>query len=148
MRDQKDIWRQIGFDFGRWLFLAVVLALLPLGVSGLSAAIRNEPNFHFQQMYERGELLLVSAAVLGAAATELIARGHQRLGTLRLFVGLFAGAIAIAASMWFADIAAGLRDEAQLNGHRIAVWSSYVFLGAAVTSVSCLVVSGYSRSEE
>src|SRR3954452_2422329 len=98
MRSHKQIWGDILFSFFKWLFLAVVLALLPIAVNGASALIRDEAGFHFASVYERGELLLVSAAVLGAALTELISRENRRLLTLRLFVGLVAGAIAFAAS--------------------------------------------------
>jgi hypothetical protein len=145
MRSHKQIWGDIVFSFCKWLFLAVVLALLPIAVNGVSAVIRDEGDFQFESMYERGELLLVSAAVLGAAVTELISRDNRRLPTLRLFVGLVAGAIAFAASMWFADISAGLRDKESLDVDRIVVWSTYVSMGAIVSSVSCLVVAGYSR---
>jgi len=67
----------MGLRLGRWGFFAVVLALLPVMLGGLTAVTRANETFRFEALFERGELLLVTAAVLGAALGDLFGE-HDR----------------------------------------------------------------------
>src|SRR5688500_5879027 len=95
----------------RWAFFGVLLALFPLAASGFHVVTRADKQFSLQSLVERGELLLVSSAVLGAALAEMLAQPKPRFQKSRLFIGLCAGTVILAASAAFADVSAGLQES-------------------------------------
>lgn len=126
----------------RWMFFGVGLALLPIGLNALDAVSRNDTKFHFESLFQRGELLLVASAVLGAALAEMFGRrSRPRFRKTRNMVGCFAGLALLAVSGWFAAIQADERDHASLDHHTIALLSLLMFGLALVAGVSCVVVA-------
>jgi hypothetical protein len=59
-----------------WLAFSVVFALGPLFVNFL--IVREKPDFGWAQLYNRGELLLVSAALCADAVGRLFSRDGER----------------------------------------------------------------------
>lgn len=141
MRSVKE---DIAFGIIRWLLFVVALALLPVGISAFSTLTRGDA-LDFVGLFEHGELLLVSAAVVGAALADLVSEGRQGFRTVKLSVGGMAGIVVLGASVWFADIAAGRRDGSPLDQEGIAVGSVVVFALAVLTGLSCIVVAELAR---
>lgn len=136
----------MGVRLGSWGFFAVLLGLLPVMLGGFSAITRARETFEFEALFERGELLLVTAAVLGAALAELFSEHDIDLRATRFFAGCSASAVLLAASVWFADIAGALRDSVNTDPHAIASGSLVIFGLALVSGIACLVVA--QRSED
>jgi heme/copper-type cytochrome/quinol oxidase subunit 3 len=119
----------------------VGLALIPVILNAVAALTRQEPNFTLEDLFVHGELLLVSAAVVGAALAELFDQARPRFRVLRIVTGGFSVLLICGASVWFADIAAGIRDSKDLDAHFITMGSLGVFLFAIVAGTSCLVLA-------
>jgi hypothetical protein len=130
-----------GASIARWLFFGVGLALIPIALNGVGALTRQERGFTFEDLFARGELLLLAAAVVGAALAELFDQARPRFRTLRLVTGGSSFLLICGASVWFADIAAGGRDNTRLDGHFIAVGSLWIFGLALIAGISCLVLA-------
>lgn len=130
---------------GRWGFFSVLLALLPVALGGLSAITRARDRFSFEALFERGELLLVTAAVLGAALAEMFGEHDERFRTIRFFAGCSAGVVLLASSMWFADVAGAVTDAVPTDHHAIAVGSLWLFAAGVVSGAACLVVAQVSE---
>jgi hypothetical protein len=145
VRSREEIVGGIVFSIVKWGFFVVALAILPVLIGALSTVTRGD-QLRFATLLEHGELLLVSVAIIGAAAAELFAKDSGGFQTLKLSVGGMAGLVVLAASMWFADIAAGLRDGSVLDPQSIAVGSVVVFALAIVTGISCIVVAELARN--
>jgi hypothetical protein len=125
----------------RWALFGVGLALIPVGSNALAGITRQEAGFTFEDVFAHGELLLVASAVVGAALAELFAQRRPRFPVLRLVAGGFSFLLICGASVWFADIAAGIRGREDLDGHFIAVGSLVIFGFAVVSGTSCLVLA-------
>src|SRR3954468_4513748 len=139
----RRIWGRsepVVYSLIRWGVFAVALALLPILMRALDSVARGE-SVGFDKVFRGGELLLVSAAILGAALADLVTENGHRLRTLKLTTGGAAGLIGITASAWFADIAAGRRDGSVLDYHGNALGSVVVFGCALVAGASCIVVA-------
>jgi hypothetical protein len=129
-------------SLGRWAAFAVFLALLPVIVNVLGSVTRGE-SLRFVPIMEHGELLLVSAAIVGAAIAELIGPGSKV--ALRVAVGAFGGFLVLTTSVWFADVAGALRDGSQVDGETVAWGSLVVFVLAFLAGVACIVAAEWSR---
>lgn len=129
------------FRLARWVFFAVVLALLPIAANALGAVTRADDTLEYDALFSHGELLLVATAALGAALSELFDARHTGMRNAKLFVGWFAGLVMLASSMWFADIAAGLRDGSELDERSITDGSLVVFGLSLLSGGFCLLVA-------
>jgi predicted Kef-type K+ transport protein len=136
--------RGVGVGIARWAVFAVLLALLPIGVNAL-ITITDGHELGVVGLLEHGELMLVSAAVVGAAIAELMADGVTKLGGVRVGVGVGGGLVVVAASVWFAVIATGERDGSELDPGTVATGSLIVFLLAVVAGLSCVVVAELAK---
>src|SRR3954471_22879794 len=100
-------------SIGNWGFFAVLLSLIPILANLADALTVDDKNFHFEALIHRGELLIVSTAILGAALAELFAHeAKPRYRKMRKASGCWAGLVLLAASVWFAAIAADVRNAA------------------------------------
>ena len=130
--------------FIRWIFLGILVALAPVLASWGDGILVANDHFHFEGLFEQGELLIVSAAILGAAVAELLAHEVKReLRHARTIAGLMAGAILVGAAIWFAEIQASIRDHAALHLHRVSVDSLWLFGFAVVIGASCVAVAQF-----
>ena len=102
-----------------WSLFGVLLALVPIAFSGISAWIRGQ-TIGFSDVIGVGELLLVSAGVSAAALGEL---ARQRTDHLRRARAILTGAGVITillAGLLFADVAGSIRDAEDVDRVRIA----------------------------
>lgn len=130
--------------FIRWIFLGIVVALAPVLASWGDGILIANDHFHFEDLVDQGELLIVTAAILGAALAELLAHEVKReFRHFRTVAGLLAGVLLLGAAVWFAEIQASLRDRAALNLHRVAVDSLWLFGFAVVIGASCVAVAQF-----
>jgi hypothetical protein len=141
----KEVWDAIAFRVGRWVFFCVALALLPIALGALGALTRKAQTFSFEGLLGQGELLLVTAAVIGAALADLLGEHDLRFRTLRLYCGCSAGVVALASATWFADVAAAIQDDSALDRHAVATGSCWLFGAAIVAGLSCLIVIEASK---
>jgi hypothetical protein len=141
-----ETWTGILFRVSRWLFFAVVLALLPIAFGGMSAVTRVDEAFRLDDLLQHGELLLVTAAVSGASLADLFGAAGSHFRTLRFTAGCFGGVVILAAAGWFADIAAAIRDGSQVDSHAVAVGSLWLFAFALVSGSTCVIVAAVSES--
>jgi hypothetical protein len=144
----RDVWDAIAFRAGKWLFFGVLLALFPIALGALGVVTRKAETFSFEALLGRGELLLVTSAVLGAALAELVGDHDPRFRTLRLYCACSAGTVLIAAASWFADVAGAVRDGTEVDGHAVAVGSLWLFGSAVAAGIACLIVVEASKSRE
>lgn len=88
----------------KWLFFGVVLSLVPLlaTVSLLAAKATPSPS-PFLDTIQKGELLLISAAMCGGAMGDLIGTGRDYLA-LKLTLGGTAVIATIFASLFYATV--------------------------------------------
>lgn len=130
----------------KWVVFAVVLGLLPIGL-GVIDTITQGDTLHIDGLFRRGELFLVSTAILGAGLAELFTARRQRLPTVRFVAGCAAGLVLVVAALWFADVATKLRDGSHFDGHVVAVGSLVVFGCAFLAGLSCIVVAERAEVE-
>ncbi len=135
----------MAYRVGRWIFFAVLLSLLPVGLGAMGTVTRGDP-LSFDDLLKHGELFLVSTAVIGAALAELFSGRQQQMATARLWVGGTAGVVLLVAALWFADVATGIRDGSKLDNHTIAIGSVVMFVLALLTGLSCVVVAESSEA--
>lgn len=139
--------------FGRWMVFGVVLALTPILFNWLGAFTSDDPHFHFEDLFQRGELLLVVAATLGAALSEMAAQGTpHEYRKLWAAAAVTAALMLLASAVWFAQIQASITEKAErtprqvvVSHHHIAVGSLILFGLAVVVGAGCVLLS---RSEE
>jgi hypothetical protein len=144
----RDVWNAVAFRAGRWFFFTFLLALLPIALGALEVETRARETFSIQGLVGAGELLLVTAAVVGAALADLIGDAGAGFRTTRLYCGCSAAVVVIAAATWFADVNAAQRDGAALDRHSITVGSIWILGAALVAALSCLVVVEASKHTE
>jgi heme/copper-type cytochrome/quinol oxidase subunit 3 len=136
--------RAVLSQIATWFVFAVILALLPIIVNALGAVTRGE-KIAFVPLLGHGELLLVSAAVVGASLTNLMDRDSSKLAKGRLWTGVFGAIVVLMASLWFADVAGALHDGSSIDNHSVAVGSCIVFFFALVAGLSCVVIGELAR---
>lgn len=144
MGGSRKVRDNIVYSLVRWGIFVVALALVPILISVLGSVSRGD-HLDFVDLFERGELLLISVAILGAAVADLVTEGGPRFRTLKLTVGGTSGFVVIAASTWFADISAATRDGSALDSESIAVGSIVVFGFAVVAGLSCIIVAELAK---
>jgi hypothetical protein len=141
MLRRSEFWDAIIFRVFRWAFFSLFLALLPILIGAFSALTRADEVFHFEGLFAHGELLLVTAAVVGAALAELVGPHDERFRNVRFISGASSATVVLAASVWFADIAAAIRDRTRIDVHSVAVGSFWLFGFAAICGIACIVVA-------
>ncbi|MGH7868645.1 MAG: hypothetical protein ACREP9_13705 [Candidatus Dormibacteraceae bacterium] len=94
----------------------------------------------------KGELLLISVAISGAAVGELI--GKETEGTLKLLkvvVIALTLIIVLVSCIWFGSIASVLAEHKSVNENAVSVGSQVVFFSSVLSGAVCI---GMSASEE
>jgi hypothetical protein len=134
------------------MVFGVVLALTPILFNWLDAFTSDDPNFHFEALFQRGELLLVVAATLGAALSEMAAQGTpSKYRKLWGAVAVTGALMLLASAVWFAQIQATITEngartprQVAVSHHHIAIGSLILFGIAVVVGAGCVLLS---RSE-
>lgn len=132
--------------FIRWGFLGVVVASVPVLASWGDGLTVEDSHYHFLGLFGQGELLIVAAGVLGAALAEWAAHDvRPKLKNARNFAGALAFALLGLSALWFAQIQASIRDNANVNHHNIAVGSLLMFGFAVVIGGCCVLVAQFEE---
>jgi hypothetical protein len=105
-----------GFKIALWFACSVVVAMTPLGVNWLNGRVNGKPP-GWVELLAGGELLLLAGA-LAADAVGRACLGGEKLRAVRIFLGIFAGILLLAVSIYFGRIAFGLEE------HRVALADS------------------------
>ena len=98
----------------------------------------------FVTIFEHGELLLVSAAIVGAAMAELVGPNRKKT-ELRVILAICGAILILTTSAWFADVAAVRRDGSNFDAGAVA-WGSLVVFGfALVVGIACIIAAELSQ---
>lgn len=119
----------------RWCVFGVAIALLPVAFAWVSLLTTGQ-SATLNEVLENGALLLITAAISGAAIGELVGSGRARI-KLKLCAGGGCVVVLMACSLWYAQVSSTtvIRPE-------VVMWGSIVmFLFGMVSSYSCVVLS-------
>jgi hypothetical protein len=122
--------------FLRWLLYGVALAILPIAVNWMSLLTRGL-DANLGAILGSGELLLVSAVLGATAAGDLMGARTRRFIVFRTVLTAFNLILIIFASLWFADTAATIRENPDIE-------RSFVTAGSIVIFLSTVVIGGCS----
>lgn len=115
-----------------WFIFNVIIALLLFIVNLLVIVVKDDP-LNLINLFARGELLIVSAAIAADAIGELILKGNNLNKYLKMIMGGLCVILLSVTSLLFATIAA---DIASFKPERISVVSLYIFAGTFIISGS------------
>jgi hypothetical protein len=127
--------------FTRWLIFGVLLALVPLVFSWAAREMRAQPS-SLDVVLANGELFLVTAALSGAAAGELL--GVVR-SSRKPFWEIIAGGccliVVVLSAHLFADISAVRATAATVDPQRVSTWSLWLYAIGLIASGSSIAIS-------
>lgn len=124
----------------RWLLFGAGFALIPILFGFLRMATRGQ-SLSISGVTSRGELLLISAGIGGAAIGELIASGTKKRPGAKLACGSACAAVLLLSGLWFSDISS-LLDAGQAVNHRVISYGSLVVLALTlIASGGCVALS-------
>lgn len=128
----------------RWFIFSVMMALLPLWFHLLSQFPDGGGGSWLMTWLitscSHGELLLVTAAVSGAAIGELIGSGNRALFA-KLIAGVGCAVVLVLASLGFAYVVGTLDRSASLTPEAIAFGSLAMLVFGIVSSGSCVALA-------
>nr|VFJ53619.1 MAG: hypothetical protein BECKFM1743C_GA0114222_101268 [Candidatus Kentron sp. FM]VFJ53705.1 MAG: hypothetical protein BECKFM1743A_GA0114220_101186 [Candidatus Kentron sp. FM]VFK17448.1 MAG: hypothetical protein BECKFM1743B_GA0114221_104802 [Candidatus Kentron sp. FM] len=125
----------------RWFIFSIVVALLPIWFH-LYRIPGNEPLALLITSCSNGELLLMTAAISGAALGALIGSGPNML-VAKLVVGSGCMTLLLLASMGFAYVASTPGQDILLTPEAITFGSLAIFAFGIVSSGSCIALAKY-----
>lgn len=123
----------------RWFIFNIIIALLPIYFNCLYLLILGlQPTI--EVLTGHGELLLISAAIAAVAIGEQVGSGRY---LLILKLGAVGGCVImlLGASFCFAVVSTSIQSEQVIQTNIVANISIYLFLGAIVSSGSCLALA-------
>lgn len=126
--------------FIRWLCFGVTLAVLPIVTNWVSALTRGA-EISVSAVLGNGELLLVSAVLGATSIGELMGARTRRFIVFRSVLTGINLPLILLASIWFADIAATIRNEISVDQWFVSVGSASVFLTELVISGCSFLVT-------
>ncbi|WP_052277929.1 hypothetical protein [Microcystis panniformis] len=123
----------------QWIIFGVVLAIVPLVVALLIRATRGQST-ELVDLLRNGELLLVTAGIVGAAIGDLLG-GNRTQPIFELFSGGACVLILVVSSILYADVSAAHASQQPVNIAVIERSSLWLFSGGVVSSFFCVVFS-------
>jgi hypothetical protein len=123
-----------------WFLFRVLLALVPIVYNGVRILTTGGQD-PFGAAIERGELLLLTAAMCGGSVGVLIGSG----ATFQIYKIISGGAaiiILMLSSLYYADISALYRQGTLVNVNIIKTTSRVLFLLGVVASGSAVALAG------
>lgn len=126
----------------KWIIFGVLIGIAPLLVTLLIGITRNQ-TIDIVNILSNGELLLVTAGIVGAAIGDLLA-GNHRFPSLEIVSGGGCVLILLISSLYFADIsAAGITSSLSqpLNVNAIEKYSYYIFTSGCISSIASVILS-------
>jgi len=126
----------------KWVVFSVALAVAPLLLNALRCITRKDIAFTLTGLLERGELLLVSAAIAASAVGDLATSGITTAQKSKIVLGGIASGIILLSSWLFADISVGWQvNTEQMSSDGITLISCWLFAAAVVTGACCTALS-------
>ncbi len=121
----------------RWFIFGVVVSLLPFALAFLNLWASKKPA-KIEDLFSRGELLLVSTAIGAAAIGELLGiKDTHALG--KIIVGGFSFVTVLTQMAWYAYASDASRG---LDGRYVAKFSIVFFVVTLFCSSACLFLAG------
>ncbi len=123
-----------------WFIFRVLLALVPILFTVVRILTIGGAN-PFGTAIERGELVLLTAAICGGSVGVLIGSG----ATLQIYKIISGGAaiiILMFSSLYFADVSAAYRAGVPINARHVRQTSLVVFCAGVVFSGACVALGG------
>lgn len=134
--DTAELWAA----FIRWLLFGVALAVLPVLVNWMSLLTRGLDG-GTGAVFGGGELLLVSAVLGATAAGDLMGVRSRRFIVFRSVLTGLNIVLLLFASLWFADIAATIRAETDIDRGFVTMGSAIVFAFEVVIGACSFIVT-------
>lgn len=144
----KD-WPVQGNRLLRWLLYGVVVGMLPFifPLINILVSAKDTPPFAvifsletLDKVFGHGDLFLVSATLVAAAAGELIGSGDER-ETRKIMSGFCCIATFLVSAVWYGIVANKVASSVVYNVNGTTKGSLIVFLFAVVTSSGCMLLS-------
>lgn len=122
----------------RWFIFGVIVSLLPFALAYLNLWASKKP-VKVEDLFSRGELLLVSTALGAAAIGELL--GIKDTHALyKIIIGGCSFVVVLTQMAWYAYAS----DASQgLDGRSVAKLSVVFFVVTLVCSSACLLLAGF-----
>jgi hypothetical protein len=139
----RERWMALGRALGLWILFGVLLALVPILSSAIGEWVRGR-TIGLSDVIGGGELLLVSTGVSAAAIGELVRHRTDDLRNLRAVLTGVGLITILFAGLLFADIAASIRANEDLDAVRVAAISLVIFSISLVTATAATVVTEVS----
>jgi hypothetical protein len=143
---ERELRAQIGDKLTKWFGLGVVVAALPIIFNAFDFALRGQP-VSLQAVTGRGELFLVSVAIVAAALAELPLTGLSGTVKIARTVLLTASVVLICLStLAFAEVASMLQDSKSYNEALVSTGSICLF-GFSMFTAACSIALGVAHAE-
>ena len=121
----------------RWCIFGGVVSLLPISLAYLNLWASKKPA-KIEDLFSRGELLLVSTAIGAAAIGELLGvKDTYALG--KIIVGGCSFVAVLTQMAWYAYASDASRG---LDGRNVAKFSVFLFAVTLICSLACLLLAG------
>ena len=125
----------------RWLVFSVLLAVAPLAGSFVTRMTRKLPT-DLDAILANGELLLVTAGIVGAAVGELLGNQHtERRPVPEVIAGGASLLILFFCAVVFADTAAAKAASQAIDGAAVTNFSLLMCGIGLASSASCVLLS-------
>lgn len=123
----------------QWVFYGVLIGIAPIGVAFLVARFTPD-EISITKVVSNGELLLVTAGIVGAAIGELLG-GNHKIRELELVTGGFCVIILIFSSHFFAFFSIKAIEPNITKDSVVATCSYWLFGGGLISSICSVILS-------
>lgn len=128
--------------FAKWIVFGVAFAIAPLIADYVIQSMHPKPNVSFSlgNIIEKGELLLVAAAISGAGVGELIGSGKDWL-IFKLVSGGSCVIILLVSALLYSSVASDVRLQTLYDKDSLISWSIYLFIFTIISCAGCILVA-------
>ena len=128
--------------FAKWLIFGIAFALAPLLADYFIQLIHPRPNvaFDWHEILTKGELLLISSAIAGAAVGEIIGTGRAWL-PFKIITGGACIIITIISALLYSAVASDLRLNVAYDRAALVTNSIYIFWATIIASAGCILAA-------
>ena len=127
----------------KWICFSGLVSLLPLGIAVIVLTMHNQYR-DASQLYERGELMLISATLLATAMGDIMTSGFHRIRT-KVFVGAVTVALLVGTSVWYATTLESIIAAEAYNHVALLRASPWMFSFSMAAGLACVMLSEEPR---
>jgi hypothetical protein len=129
----------------KWIFFSVLASVCPLFTTYMISSISR--NIPWESIISRGELQLISLALLANGIGELIGAAREGISDVTVILKIVFGGFAFigffGCAIWFGSISSQLIQASSINPLAgMGVHSIVTFISAVVLGGSCIILSG------